>query len=108
MLTHGYGKFMQVMGGDFSFGDPIGIGEAPSLILTVLAEFLCSIFIIFGFLTRLSTIPLIITMLVAALIVHADDPIGNKELALLYLSIFILLFYTGPGKYSVDRKVFGA
>jgi putative oxidoreductase len=25
MLTHGYGKFMKVLAGDFSFGDPIGI-----------------------------------------------------------------------------------
>ena len=33
MLTHGYGKFMKVLAGDFSFGDPIGIGPTASLIL---------------------------------------------------------------------------
>ena len=27
MLTHGYGKLMKLIGGDWSFADPIGIGE---------------------------------------------------------------------------------
>ena len=33
MLTHGYGKFMKVLAGDFSFGNPDGIGPTASLIL---------------------------------------------------------------------------
>ena len=37
MLTHGYGKFMKVLAGDFSFGDPIGISPTASLILCTVA-----------------------------------------------------------------------
>mgnify|MGYP000453735000 CR=1 FL=1 len=44
MLTHGYGKFMKVLAGDFSFGDPIGIGPTASLILCAIAEFIAPIF----------------------------------------------------------------
>ncbi|MEP2770925.1 MAG: hypothetical protein ABJH05_02170 [Fulvivirga sp.] len=29
MLTHGYGKFMRVLEGNFQFANPIGIGEGP-------------------------------------------------------------------------------
>ena len=43
-------------------------------------------------------------MFVAAFIVHFDDPFKNKELAILYLVGFLIIFLMGPGKYSIDRK----
>lgn len=104
MLTHGLPKFQKMIAGDFEFGDPIGIGAAPSLFLAVIGEFLCPILIIIGYKTRLVTIPTIITMCVAAFIVHAEDPFGVKEKALLYLVAFLTIALLGPGKYSIDRK----
>lgn len=104
MLTHGYPKLMKLIEGNLQFRDPIGIGEGFSLVLTVFAEFLCSIFIILGLYTRLSAIPLIVTMLVAAFIVHGSDPIGTQEKALLYLGAYLTLFFAGAGKYSLDKN----
>lgn len=105
MLTHGIPKLGRLFGeGPIEFGDPLGIGATPSLVLTVFAEFLCSVLVLIGFKTRLASIPVIITMLVAALIVHAADPIGSKEKALLFLGIFISIFLLGPGRYSIDGK----
>lgn len=104
MLTHGIPKMMKMLSGDFSFGDPIGIGEPASLVLAVLGEVVFPILVIIGFKTRLSAIPVIITMAVAAFIVHAADPLGTKEMALLYLIGFIAIAVLGAGKYSVDRK----
>jgi putative oxidoreductase len=43
-------------------------------------------------------------MLVAAFIVHLDDPFKRKELALLYLVGFLIVLLMGPGKYSLDKK----
>lgn len=107
MLTHGFPKLMRILDGNFSFGDPIGIGPVASLILVTFAEFLCSLFVMAGLFTRASLIPLIIAMAVAAFIAHAGDPFGDKELSLFFLISFISLFLTGPGKYSLDRKLFG-
>ncbi len=104
MLTHGLPKFQKMISGDFEFGDPIGIGAAPSLFLAVIGEFLCPILIIIGYKTRLVSIPTVITMGVAAFIVHAADPFGTKEKALLFLIAFITIALLGPGKYSIDRK----
>ncbi len=105
MLTHGYGKFMSLLEGNLAFGgNPIGIGETLSSILLVLAEFVCPILIIIGFKTRLASIPPVIAMAVAALIVHANDPIGTKEGALLYLIGFLAIGLMGAGKISMDKK----
>jgi putative oxidoreductase len=107
IMTHGFPKLVRVLDGDFSFGDPIGIGEAPSLILVAFAEFVCAVFVLIGLGTRFALIPLIITMLVAVFIAHAGDPFGRKELGLFFLISFVVLFLTGPGKYSLDQKIWG-
>lgn len=94
------------MAGEYSFGDPLGFGVEASLVLTVLAEFLCSILLILGVATRFALIPLMATMAVAWFIVHVDDPFGTQEKAAIYLLCFIVLMITGPGKYSADKKLF--
>ncbi|MDZ7758193.1 DoxX family protein [Rhodohalobacter sp.] len=107
MLTHGIPKLLKVLEGDFSFGDPIGIGPTASLILVAFAEAICAALVVIGLMTRISLIPLIITMIVAVFVAHAGDPFSDKELGLFFLISFVVLFLTGPGKYSLDRKLFG-
>jgi putative oxidoreductase len=103
MITHAIPKMNKLIaGGEIQFPDPIGMGPSISLVLTLFAELFCSILIGFGFLTRLAAFPLIITMAVAAFIVHAGDPFKQKELSLMYLILYIVLFIIGSGKYSVD------
>ena len=105
MLLHGYPKLLKLFSQPWSqitFADPLGLSPAISLIFTVLAEFLFAIFILIGFRTRLSTIPLIFTMAIAALVVHAGDPLGDREMALLYLTGYIAIAILDGGKYTVD------
>lgn len=106
MLTHGIPKFQTLMAGNIQFPDPIGVGAAPSLALTVFAEAGCSILLILGLATRFAVIPLIITMLVAVLKIHGADPFGVKELAALYLLAYIGFLILGAGKYSFDSLFF--
>ena len=103
MLTHGYGKLQMLINGA-EFGNPIGIGSTPSLLLAVIGEFVCPILIIFGFKTRWAAVPTAITMAVAAFIAHGADPFQKKEMALLYLTIFVAIILLGPGKYGIDKR----
>lgn len=106
MLTHGLPKLQLLLSGDpVQFPSIMGMGAQLSLTLAVFAEVFCSLFILTGFATRLATVPLMITMLVAALSVHAADAFEVKEKALLYLVVYILLFFMGSGKYSVDHFI---
>ena len=103
--SHGWGKLQKLMSGDMGFADPIGVGEEVSLVLTVFAEFFCGILVVLGLFIRAALIPLIITMWVAVFIIHADDPFGKQEFGLLYLIPYLALYFTGPGKYSVDKQL---
>jgi putative oxidoreductase len=103
---HGWGKFQRLLSGDaVEFGDPLGLGPELSFYLVLSAEFLCAILVGLGVFTRLSTIPLIIAMSVAAFIAHADDDFGRKEKALLYLVAWVGLFFTGPGRFTLQRLI---
>lgn len=93
-----------MLNGNFEFADPIGLGESPSLFLTVIGEFICPVLLIIGFKARWAALPPAIVMLVAAFIVHGADPLNVKELAFLYLTVFVCIMLLGPGRYSIDRK----
>lgn len=106
MLTHGLPKLgMLFADGPVEFVDPLGVGQTTSLVLTIIAEVVCSFLIIIGLLTRVATIPLIIVMSIAFFYIHMADDFGTKEKAGLYLISFILLLITGPGRYSFDNLI---
>ena len=104
LYGHGLGKLNRLLEGNLSFSNPLGIGEIPTLILAVFSEFLAPIFIIIGYKTKFFSFFPVATMFVAAFIVHWGDPFGRVEKALLFLTVFVILMMTGPGKYSIDRK----
>ena len=106
MLEHGIPKLRKLLDGNFDFADPLGFGPGLSLVFTVFAEVICSLFIFIGLGTRLAVVPLIITMLVAIFVIHSADGFEKQELALHYLLVYSLLFVTGSGKCSIDYWLF--
>ncbi|MGH1516756.1 DoxX family protein [Chryseobacterium sp. JK1] len=106
MLSHGFPKLQMLLaGGKIEFFDFMGLGPQISLILTVFAEFVCSILLILGLFTRVSLGFLIFTMGIAAFVVHGADPFEKREMALIYLCIYLLLMVAGAGKVSVDHMI---
>ena len=72
--------------------------------LAALSEAVLVWFIFFGFLTRLSSLFLISTMFFASAYHLADGE--SAESALIYLTIYLVIFILGPGRYSLDGKIF--
>ena len=97
LMNHGIQKWSNFQELSTSFPDPLGLGSPLSLGLAVFAELACSMAFIIGFLYRLAMIPMIFTMVIAFF--------AMKELALVYLIIFVLMYISGPGKYSVDYVI---
>ena len=102
MLTHGFGKLMGFSGIAPNFPDPLGVGSSVSLALVVFSEFFGSVFVALGLFTRAAAFTIFFTMMVAGLVVHAPDPFKEKELALVYALIFLVLTAAGGGKLSLD------
>jgi putative oxidoreductase len=103
MLIHGIPKLgMLLSGGPVQFPPVLGLSATISLSLAVFAEVFCSVLLVIGLGTRLATIPLIITMLVAVVSIHGADPFAKQEPAIHYLLVYVVLLIAGSGRYSVD------
>nr|QIM10810.1 hypothetical protein Muribac1_0190 [uncultured Muribaculaceae bacterium] len=102
LLVHGIQKVAGYHNLTTSFPDPIGLGSKRSLQLAILAEFLCSMAVMAGFMFRLALIPPVVTMFVAGFFALRGQPWLQRELPISYMSVFILLMITGPGRISID------
>jgi putative oxidoreductase len=103
-FTHGLQKMMNFSALSDSFPSVLGFGSYTTLMVSIFCEFCCSLFLIAGLLHRLVLIPMIVTMAVAFFDIH-DAMMPEGELALIYLIVFIILFLTGPGRYSFDYLI---
>lgn len=79
IYLHGLPKLSNYMEGNVDFYDPFSMGSEFSLLLAILAEVICSILLILGIFTRISVVPLIITMVVAIFLFNAGQPLIVKE-----------------------------
>lgn len=102
MLVHGWQKLSGFGDMADNFADPLGMGSRLSLISAIGAEVGCSLLLLVGLATRLATLPLAFTMIIALFMIHGADPWQRKELAAVYLLVYVVLALTGPGKFSLD------
>lgn len=102
LMNHGIQKWSNFQELSTAFPDPIGIGSPLSLGMAIFAELVCSMGFIIGFLYRLAMLPMIATMGMAFFVIHGNDAFAVKELAFIYLVVFILMYIAGPGKFSID------
>jgi putative oxidoreductase len=112
-IMHGWGKIQT----PFSWlpaGAPIHIPPVFQLLAAV-SEFVGGIAWLFGIITPLASLGMTITMVVATL-VHMlvfKDPFVNPSIgssyepALIYVGVSLILLAVGPGKFSIDKIIFG-
>ena len=103
-FTHGLDKMINFNQLSYTFPSVFGFGSYMTLMIAIFTEFCCSLFLISGLLFRLVVIPMIISMAVAFFDVH-DAMFPQGELALIYLIVFMILYFTGPGRYSIDYLI---
>lgn len=102
-LQHGITK-MQNFDATAQFFASIGLTSPVLVGLAIFAEVFCSILLILGFVGRLATIPMIVTMFVAFFTAHHGS-IAEGELAFVYLVQFVVMLGLGVGRYSVDGVI---
>ena len=112
-MYHGWGKIQN----PFAWMPPESPVPGFLQFLAALSEFGGGIALVVGLLTRVASLGLACTMLVATYF-HAvvlGDPFvasgpgqGAYELALLYFTLSVLFMATGPGRFSLDAKLIKA
>lgn len=110
-VLHGWGKIQNPMGWMGPDSPVPGVFQ----LLAAVSEFGGGIAWILGFLTSIASVGIACTMAVAVFVhmVVMKDPFVNMaggssfEPALGYLGTAILILVLGPGKFSIDAKLFG-
>ncbi len=109
-MMHGWGKIQH----PFSWMGPDSGTPAIFQALAALSEFGGGLAWILGLLTPLASFGMACTMLVAARLhlfvmnqpLIAKDANGSAEPAAVYLAVALLLLLAGPGRFSVDDRLF--
>jgi putative oxidoreductase len=110
-MIHGFPKILA----PFSWMGPDSGIPGVFLFLAALSEFGGGLALIIGLLTRLASLGMAFTMIVAVythMMVFKQPFIditgkGSYEIALIYLMMALFFMVYGPGKFSLDSKVFG-
>jgi putative oxidoreductase len=100
---HGVQKYHLLFSAAGSFPDPLGIGHVPSVVASMGAECGASMLVAVGLFTRWACLPVLLTMGVVAVVVHAGDPWSKTEPSVIFLLMFAVIALTGPGRFSLDK-----
>lgn len=117
MAFFGYEKlihFNEMAASDFWANNVsfLGMKGGVPLALTIFAELFCSVFLILGLFTRFSLIILAFCMGYIFIVIFPGSILEKGENgykfdeAFLYFVFYIGLLFTGPGKYSLDSRIF--
>ena len=108
-LAHGTQKFLGFPGGEMAGA---GLGLAHAGAWAGLIEITAGLLIALGLFTRAAAFTASGTMAVAYWYAHAPQdffPVNNGgDAAILYTFVFLLLVFTGPGKWSLDAGLRGS
>lgn len=69
-------------------------------------ELLGGILLILGLFVRIMTLPVVFTMFVICFIIGNGDILTERAYPFLLLSYYLTIFFTGPGKWSLDYLLF--
>ena len=106
-MSTGWGKVHNLEKVTHFFVD-LGIPmPAFNAVLVAYSELICGTLLVVGLLTRLATIPLVVSMIVAILTAKRSDLHGLFDLVgfdeFTYLSVLVMIAVAGPGSASLDR-----
>lgn len=113
-LTHGWSKlfgerpqpFLSSNGGMDFFGIDVGINM---LWIAAVIEFFGGLLLVMGLFTRYMAALAALLMVMAYLSAHPAwfPTLNNGELAAMYFLVYLCIFAYGPGRFSLDHRLFG-
>lgn len=85
--------------------NPLNLPDQFNQLFAISANLIFPVFVLFGYLTRLAILPILAVTLTGYFIIHWNDSPLVRDIPFMYSLAFLLLFVTGPGKYSIDYRL---
>jgi putative oxidoreductase len=86
--------------------NPLHLPETVNVVLATSAILIFPIFVVLGLFTRIAVLPILSVTLIGYFVLHYHDAPLVKDTPFMYSLSFLLIFFLGAGKYSLDNKIF--
>jgi putative oxidoreductase len=105
-VKHGIEKIAGFSTMQGHFPDPIHIGKTPGLVFALLSDSICSLLVMLGLFTRITSGIIILNLLVVFIFLHGFSFIqDHAQLVYVYLGGYLAIFISGGGKYSLSKNL---
>lgn len=105
IIVHGFKKIGIGVETSEIIPNPLGLPEHLNGFFAIAANIVFPIFVIFGLLTRLATLPILAVTLTGYFVLHANDTLLVRDVPFMYSVVFLFILVIGPGKFSIDALI---
>lgn len=102
LRVHGLKKFGIGNGKAEIVPNPLGLPPELNQLIAVFSGVVAPVFIAFGFLTRLSAIPILAVTLTGYFVVHRRDALSVRDVPFMYSLSYLYILLVGAGRFSAD------
>jgi putative oxidoreductase len=86
--------------------NPLHLPEVINNAFAISANIFFPILVVFGFLTRLSVLPILAVTLTGYFVLHFHDAPLVKDTPFMFSLSYLVILFLGAGKYSLDNYLF--
>jgi putative oxidoreductase len=105
MYAHGLKKLGIGVAEAEQVPNPLHLPETLNNLFALSANLIFPVFVILGLFTRLAVLPILAVTLTGYFLLHLHDAPLIKDPPFMYSLSFLLVFFLGAGKYSLDHKI---
>lgn len=103
IIVHGLKKIGVGTGVPETVPNPFNFPNWFNDSFAIAANLIFPLFIIVGYYTRIASIPILAVTLSGYFVVHWNDPLLVSDVPFMYSLSFLLIAFSGAGKYSLDQ-----
>ena len=102
LRAHGLKKIGVGVGEAEVVPNPLGLPLKLNQLIAYFSGVVAPVFIAFGFLTRLSAVPILAVTLTGYFVVHRWDILSVRDVPFMYSLSYLYIFSVGAGRFSID------
>lgn len=103
LRVHGLKKFA---GAGEIVPNPLGLPPKINQMIADFSDIVAPVLVAFGFLTRLSILPILAVTLTGYFVIHRRDVVSVKDVPFMYSLSYLFIFLVGAGTFAADFYIY--